>query len=148
MPTPAARRADDHRNPEPEATMALKVTTTLKKPGVFVVSPVGSIDTTSYSILDEKVGAVLAQQPDLVIFDLESTDYINSMGIRVLVKTKKALQARNAKLVFINLQPPIRKVFDILNALPSLQVFASVAELDAYLDAMQAAAGGAPKVRA
>jgi anti-anti-sigma factor len=148
MPTPAARRADDHRNPESEATMALKVTTTLKKPGVFVVSPVGSIDTTSYSILDEKVGAVLAQQPDLVIFDLESTDYINSMGIRVLVKTKKALQARNAKLVFINLQPPIRKVFDILNALPSLQVFASVAELDAYLDAMQAAAGGTPKPHA
>nr|MCU0564491.1 STAS domain-containing protein [Desulfobacterales bacterium] len=67
--------------------MALKVTTALKKPGVFVVSPVGSIDTTSYSLLDEKVDAVLAQQPDLVIFDLEFTDYINSMGIRVLVKT-------------------------------------------------------------
>lgn len=128
--------------------MALKVTTALKKPGVFVVAPVGSIDTTSYSILDDKVDAVLAQQPDLVIFDLEFTDYINSMGIRVLVKTKKALQARSAKLVFINLQPPIRKVFDILNALPSLQVFASVAELDAYLDAMQAAAGGAPKLHA
>jgi anti-sigma B factor antagonist len=125
--------------------MALKVTTSPKKPGVFVVAPVGSIDTTSHAILEEKVNSVLAQQPDLVIFDLEFTDYINSMGIRVLVKTKKALQARNAKLVFINLQPPIRKVFDILNALPSLQVFASIAELDAYLDAMQAAAGGTPK---
>jgi len=125
--------------------MALRVTSVLKKPGVFVVAPVGSIDTASHRILEEKVESVLQQQPDLLIFDLEFTDYINSMGIRVLVKTKKALQARNAKLVFINLQPPIRKVFDILNALPSLQVFASVAELDAYLDAMQAAAGGTPK---
>lgn len=128
--------------------MALSVTAALKKPGVFVVAPAGSIDTTTHRILEEKVDAVLAQQPDLVIFDLERTDYINSMGIRVLVKTKKALQARNAKIVFINLQPPIRKVFDILNALPSLQVFASIAELDAYLDAMQAAAGGTPKADA
>ena len=126
--------------------MALKVTTALKKPGVYVVAPVGSIDTASHGILEEKVEAVLQLQPDLVIFDLEFTEYINSMGIRVLVKTKKALQARQAKLVFINLQPPIRKVFDILNALPSLQVFASVAELDAYLDAMQAAAGGVSKL--
>jgi anti-anti-sigma regulatory factor len=68
------------------------------------------------------------------------------MGIRVLVKAKKALQTRQAKPVFINLQPPIRKVFDILNAMPSLQVFASVAELDAYLDAMQASAGGTSKI--
>jgi anti-anti-sigma factor len=125
--------------------MALNVTSAVKKPGVYVVAPVGAIDTTSHKILEEKVESVLQQQPDLVIFDLEFTDYINSMGIRVLVKTKKALQARNAKLAFINLQPPIRKVFDILNALPSLQVFASIAEMDAYLDAMQAAAGGAPK---
>jgi hypothetical protein len=39
--------------------------------------------------------------------------------------------------VFINLQPQIKKVFDILNALPSLKVFASIQELDGYLDAMQ-----------
>ena len=39
--------------------------------------------------------------------------------------------------MFMHLQPQIKKVFDILNALPSLQVFASVAELDSYLDAMQ-----------
>ena len=43
--------------------MALKVTTALKKPGVFVVAPVGSIDTTSHRILEEKVEAVLQQSP-------------------------------------------------------------------------------------
>jgi anti-anti-sigma factor len=127
--------------------MALKVNTAIRRPGIFVVAPIGSIDAAGHAIFQEKVTSVLNQNPDVIIFDMEFADYINSMGIRVLVKTKKALQARNAKLVFINLQPPIRKVFDILNALPSLQVFASVAELDAYLDAMQAAAGGTLKPR-
>jgi hypothetical protein len=37
----------------------------------------------------------------------------------------------------MNLQPQIKKVFDIINALPSMQIFASIEELDEYLDAMQ-----------
>ena len=69
---------------------------------------------------------------------MEYADYINSMGIRVLVKAKKALKQRGGKIMFINLQPQIQKVFEILNALPSLKVFASIQELDSYLDAMQA----------
>jgi anti-anti-sigma factor len=68
---------------------------------------------------------------------MEFADYINSMGIRALVKTKKAMKQRGGKIVFINLQPQIKKVFDILNALPSLRVFANIQELDSYLDAMQ-----------
>jgi len=40
-------------------------------------------------------------------------------------------------MVFINLQPQIQKVFDILKAIPSLKVFASIQELDRYLDLMQ-----------
>ncbi|HSM89651.1 MAG TPA: STAS domain-containing protein [Desulfobacterales bacterium] len=117
--------------------MALKVNTSLKRPGIFVVAPIGSIDTPGQAIFQEKVDSLLSQNPDVVIFDMEFTEYINSMGIRVLVKAKKALKQRNGKVVFINLQPQIKKVFDILNALPSLKVFASIQELDAYLDAMQ-----------
>jgi anti-anti-sigma factor len=117
--------------------MALRVNTSIKRPGIFVVTPIGSIDTAGHAIFREKVNSVLSQNPDLIIFDMEFAEYINSMGIRVLVKTKKAMKQREAKVVFINLQPQIKKVFDILNALPSLKVFASIQELDTYLDAMQ-----------
>jgi anti-anti-sigma factor len=120
--------------------MSLKVKTGEKRPGVFVVSPIGSIDTNTHSVLDEKVEKVLGNSPDVIIFDMEFTDYINSTGIRVLLKTKKALKASNGRMVFMNLQPQIKKVFDILKALPTMKVFASVAELDNYLDVMQKAA--------
>jgi anti-sigma B factor antagonist len=36
-----------------------------------------------------------------------------------------------------NLQPQIRKVFEIIMALPSLNVFESVADLDRYLTGIQ-----------
>jgi anti-anti-sigma factor len=117
--------------------MALKVNTAIKRPGIFVVAPIGSIDSAGHVIFQEKVSSVLNQNPDVIIFDMEYADYINSMGIRVLVKAKKTMKKGGGKIMFINLQPQIKKVFEILNALPSLKVFASIQELDSYLDAMQ-----------
>ena len=117
--------------------MSLKVKTDEKRPGVFVVSPIGSIDTNTHSVLDEKVEKVLGNSPDVIIFDMEFTDYINSTGIRVLLKTKKAMKTINGRMVFANLQPQIQKVFDILQAIPTLKVFANLQELDEYLDLMQ-----------
>ncbi len=123
--------------------MALKVNTSVKRPGIFVVAPIGSIDAAGNAIFRERVSSVLTQNADVIIFDMEFADYINSMGIRELVKAKKALKQRGGKILFTNLQPQIKKVFDILNALPSLKVFASIQELDRYLEAMQNRSPGA-----
>jgi anti-anti-sigma factor len=117
--------------------MTLKVKTITKQPGVVVVSPIGSINATNYGVLEAKVDEILKYPPDVVIFDMEYTDYISSTGIRVLLKTKKAMQKTNGRVVFMNLQPQIKKVFDILKAIPTLEVFASIQELDQYLDSMQ-----------
>jgi len=120
--------------------MPLKVKSTTRGPGVIIVSPIGSIDANTYYVLDEKMDEILKQQPDVIIFDMEFADYISSTGIRVLLKTKKALKATDGRMVFMNLQPQIQKVFDILKAIPTLKVFASIEELDSYLDVMQKAA--------
>jgi anti-sigma B factor antagonist len=117
--------------------MVLKVKSYSKRPGVVVVSPIGSINAGTYSILEEKVDEILESPPDVIIFDMEFADYISSTGIRVLLKTKKAMKAANGRMIFMNLQPQIQKVFDILKAIPSLKVFASIQELDQYLDSMQ-----------
>ena len=120
--------------------MPLKVKSTERDAGVFTVSPIGSIDAHTHSALEEKVDEILAQKPDVIIFDMEFADYISSTGIRVLLKTKKALKETDGRMVFMNLQPQIQKVFDILKAIPSLKVFASIEELDNYLDVMQKSA--------
>lgn len=113
--------------------MALEVNTAIRSPGIFVVAPIGSIDGTDHGMLQEKVDSVLKQNPDVIIFDMEHADYINSMGIRVLVKTKNAMKQRGGNIAVINLQSQIRKVFAILNAMPSLKVFANIQEFDDYL---------------
>ena len=117
--------------------MSLKVNSAETRPGVFTVSPIGSLDGNTYTILETTVDSILKESPDVLIFDMQYLDYINSMGVRILLKAKKALDKDNGKIIFINLQRQIKKVFDILNALPTLQVFSNIQELDNYLDAMQ-----------
>ncbi|MCP4622546.1 MAG: STAS domain-containing protein [bacterium] len=67
------------------------------KPGVVTVSPIGSIDAHTYFVLDEKVDEVLQRHPAIIIFDMEFADYISSTGIRVLLKTKKALKETDGR---------------------------------------------------
>jgi len=120
--------------------MPLKIKSTTRGPGIIVVSPIGSIDASTFNVFDEKMDEILKQKPDVIIFDMEFADYISSSGIRVLLKTKKALKETESRMVFMKLQPQIQKVFDILKAIPTLKVFASIEELDTYLDTMQKAA--------
>ncbi len=117
--------------------MSLKVISKKKSMGVFIVTPEGSLDTITYPILEEKLDLLQNTSPVMIIFDLEKLDYISSMGIRVIAKVKKSLKEHGGKVVLLNLQPQIRKVFDIIKVLPSEQIFESIEEMDNYLDCMQ-----------
>ena len=72
-----------------------------------------------------------------LVLDLAGLEYISSAGIRSIFKARKALAARNGKALVMNPQPQIQKVFDVVKAVPMNEIFASTAEVDAYLDAMQ-----------
>jgi len=117
--------------------MPLQVFVTQKMIGVFVVSPAGSLDSNTYQTLEKKVDELIKLSPEMIVFDLEKLEYISSMGVRVIAKTKKELKKNNGKIILMHLQPPVKKVFDIIKALPTQQIFSSVTELDAYLDQMQ-----------
>ena len=117
--------------------MSLTVTVTEKEAGVFSVSPVGSIDSNTYTILEKEVDAILGASPRAIILDMEGVVYMSSMGVRIILKAGKALKQSEGRLVVGNLQPQIKKVFEIINVLPCHEIFESVEELDRYLDVMQ-----------
>jgi anti-sigma B factor antagonist len=117
--------------------MQLNITVTKKGEGIFVISPAGSVDSDTYMALEEKVESVLISKPKAVIFDMKDVSYISSSGLGVIFGVKRALEKEQGKLYIVNLTPPVKKVFDIVNALPEQNLFASVEELDNYLDKMQ-----------
>jgi len=117
--------------------MPLTVEISEKTKGVMVVALNGSLDTTTYQVLQEKLQGVLVPASKVLIFDLEKLQYISSMGISAVLKARKYMEEHQGSFVMVNLQPQIQTVFDIVNALPSTQIFKNLAEADAYLSAMQ-----------
>lgn len=120
-----------------EESMQLNVTAKEKSPGVQILSLIGSLNTNTFPLLEKEVNVVLEKSPDVLIFDLEQLEYISSAGIRVILKANKAMKQKNGKAMFANMQPQIKKVFEIINALPHQQIFSNIEEMDRYLDTMQ-----------
>ena len=99
----------------------------------------GRLDTATAAELDSKVESVDCKDFPVQIIDLAALEYVSSAGLRSLFKAKKRAHAQDANLLLVNPQPQVRKVFDIVKALPAESLFASQAELDEYLDEMQRA---------
>jgi len=97
----------------------------------------GSLDTATAPELERQLGPILAEPVKDVVFDLADLKFISSAGLRVFSSTRKILKARGGQASFVNLQPQIQEVFEIMKSLPGVALFKDVAELDGYLAARQ-----------
>ena len=117
--------------------MSLSIEITPAGNGNQRVALAGRLDTHTYADLDEQLGPVLDSSIQSLVLDLAGLDYISSAGVRSIFKARKALATRGGKVVVVNPKPQIQKVFDVVKAVPLDEIFSSVEEADAYLDAMQ-----------
>jgi anti-sigma B factor antagonist len=108
-----------------------------QKPGAVTVKLSGSLDTTTAPDLERQLAPVLAGLVKDLIFDLAQLRFISSAGLRVFSAARKQLKERGGQTSFINMQPQIHEVFEIMKSLPGVAVFKDVAELDQYLAARQ-----------
>ncbi len=105
--------------------------------GALTVKLTGSLDTATAPELEQQLAPVLAGGVTDLVFDLAQLKFISSAGLRVFSTARKQLKERGGQASFINVQPQIQEVFDIIKALPGVSIFTSVAELDKYLAARQ-----------
>jgi anti-anti-sigma factor len=116
--------------------MSLQIITEKMNPPTLVL--VGRLDTNTAPELDKELDRLLAKKDvRQIVFDLGGLDYLSSAGIRCFVRARKAVEPGGGRVAIVNAQPPVRKVLDIVKAIPSAGIFSSVAELDAYLDDIQ-----------
>ena len=117
--------------------MILEVNVDKKGEGTFVVSSFGSIDSVTYRELEKTLVPFLVSTTNVIIFNMEGVSYISSMGISVILKTKKAVEENGGSFIMTNLQPQIKAVFEVIKALPNMRVFESLKEADEYLSQIQ-----------
>jgi anti-anti-sigma factor len=97
----------------------------------------GSLDTATAPQLETQLTAALDTQVKDLIFDLAKLNFISSAGLRVFAAARKFMKQQGEQVSFVNLQPQIQEVFEIVKALPGVSVFGSIAEFDKYLAARQ-----------
>ncbi len=117
--------------------MSLEIVTTAEDNNGKRISIAGSLDSNTAQQLQQIVDAEIGDSVATVIFDFKSLDFLSSAGLRVIFKTKKTMDTSGGKFLLVNLQPQIKKVFEIIKALDGMNVFKNQEEMDNYLAAMQ-----------
>jgi anti-anti-sigma factor len=97
----------------------------------------GSLDTATAPELERQLAPVLNSGTKDIVFDLAKLKFISSAGLRIFANVRKQLTTRAGQASFVNLQPQIEEVFEIMKALPGVGLFRSMAEMDEYLAARQ-----------
>ena len=59
---------------------------------------------------------------------MNKLEFLSSAGIRIIFKAKKLMDARKGKFMLVNLQPQVRKVFEIIKVLDIMDVFSNQAD--------------------
>lgn len=117
--------------------MELKVGIEHIKRGMVILSPVGPIDSNTCELLENQIKKVLKRSVTTLVLDMAGVDFISSRGISTIAKTRESLTQKSGDLAIMNVQPQIKKAFEIVCLLPALNVFADRDELDEYLGKVQ-----------
>jgi len=117
--------------------MSLNITITPESDHGKRISIAGSLDSNTAPQLQQSIDAEINESVDPTVIDFKDLDFLSSAGLRVIFKTKKIMDNSGGRFLLVNLQPQIKKVFEIIKALDGMQVFKDQDEMDDYLAAMQ-----------
>jgi len=106
--------------------------------GTVTVELAGSLDTATAPELERQLAPVLDMELTDLVFDLAGLKFISSAGLRVFASSRKRLKELGGQAAFVNMQPQIHEVFEIIKSLPGVAVFKTFEEMDEYLAARQA----------
>ena len=99
---------------------------------VVICTLKGSLDSDTFDQFKQKASKQLSQDPTTFMLDLAGLDYISSMGISAIVEVRKMAEDLGKKFLMVHVPKHIEEIFNIIQALPNLQVFANMEEADRY----------------
>lgn len=117
--------------------MGLSVTTEQVQSHTIKLILSGRLDTETAHQLDAEAERVVCEDGMVVVLDLSELEYISSAGLRSVFKIKKWAKATSGDFVILNPTPQVKKVFEIVKAVPIKSIFNTTEELDEYLDQVQ-----------
>ncbi len=79
----------------------------------IVVTVIGDVDLATAPRLRDRLEGAVGARPDRVIVDLSRMDFIDSVGLAVLIDVARTADARSTALVLRSPQRATRKILEI-----------------------------------
>jgi len=84
-----------------------------KQNEVFIFKLEGRLDSNTSPGFEEKIDGAIGSGTNQMIIDFENLEYLSSAGLRVILKTTKALKRSEGKLVLCSMADYVKEVFEI-----------------------------------
>ncbi len=104
---------------------------------VAIVRFVGELESRTAADAQRSLAILAESAPPTVVFDLERLKFLDSSGITVLLASRIAFRRKGGTVFLANPSRQVRRVLDVVQALPDVRVFGSMQEFDAYLASVQ-----------
>ena len=79
---------------------------------------------------------IFESKPEIILFDMKYVNYVNLRGLRVILRTIIEMNQRRGQVYLTNLQPEIKKMFEVMNGALPEWVFENRKLWENYLDAI------------
>ncbi|MHC4616841.1 MAG: STAS domain-containing protein [Planctomycetota bacterium] len=113
--------------------MALDIKVVKKENFAYSVELKGPVDTVTSPQLKKELEEIIDERTRAIVLDMAGVDYVSSKGLGVVVWAQKALKKANASFAMVNLQPQIKKLFDLMKLAPNIKIY-DLPEGDEYID--------------
>jgi anti-sigma B factor antagonist len=92
-----------------------------ERPHAFEITVTGDIDMSSAAALDEVLDDVLDAGASFVVLDLSAVSFLDSSGLRSIVRASRALAERDGQLTCAGLSGAASRVLEISGLLEHLR---------------------------
>lgn len=99
-----------------------------QQPGYTVIRASGYLDISTSPRLREKILAVAADEPSLLLLDLGAIEFLDSSGLGVILNGWKLLQSQGSSLAVISPEQRITKIFEITALHLSIHLYRTLDE--------------------
>ncbi|MBF0610511.1 MAG: STAS domain-containing protein [Magnetococcales bacterium] len=92
----------------------------------WVVTPHGRIDSSTSSLFEERLMALLQSGGTDLVLDFRHIDYISSAGLRVLLMAAKRVKPKGGRVALCAVQAHIHEVFRVSGFTSLFQFFSTL----------------------
>lgn len=74
----------------------------------------GELDISSAARVEDELASLQAQSPAMLVLDLRELEFMDSTGLRLIVRADEAARAGGTRFVIVRGPEPVQRVFQIV----------------------------------